>query len=299
MCSDRSAPHSGHRHPHDDAPDTQAAFARLAGLAPGPERDALREELVVAWLPMAHRIAGRFRDRGETLEDLRQVAALGLLKAIQRYEPERGAFEAYAVPTITGELRRHFRDRTWDVHVPRRIQELRSRVRVAHRELSQRPGAPEPSVPELARHTGLAVEDVQAGLSALSSYSALSLDAEPARDDGCALVETLGAPDTSFDTVVDRLAARASIQSLPRRERTILYLRFFEDMTQSRIAEKVGVSQMQVSRLISQTCDRVRDEAIGECLDRQRQTVRSLRKVPPGAAGAGSAVRGRRRRRTV
>ncbi|CAM5688588.1 SigB/SigF/SigG family RNA polymerase sigma factor [Streptomyces violaceorubidus] len=101
------------RRRHDDAPDTMALFGRLAGLPDGPERDAVRDELVTAWLPMAHRIAGRFRDRGESIEDLRQVAALGLVKAIDRFDPERGAFESYAVPTITGEVKRHFRDRMW------------------------------------------------------------------------------------------------------------------------------------------------------------------------------------------
>lgn len=120
-------------------------FARLAGLADGPERDALRDELVAAWLPMAHRIAGRFRDRGESVEDLRQVAALGLVKAVDRYDPSRGAFESYAVPTITGEVKRHFRDRMWALRVPRRVQELRNRVRVARRELTEHPGSPEPT----------------------------------------------------------------------------------------------------------------------------------------------------------
>lgn len=106
------------RRRHDDAPDTMVLFGRLAGLADGPERDAVRDELVTAWLPMAHRIAGRFRDRGESIEDLRQVAALGLVKAIDRFDPERGAFESYAVPTITGEVKRHFRDRMWALRVP-------------------------------------------------------------------------------------------------------------------------------------------------------------------------------------
>ncbi|MDI3419149.1 SigB/SigF/SigG family RNA polymerase sigma factor [Streptomyces luteolus] len=252
------------RRVHDDAPDTCQAFTRLHGLAPGPEQDALCEELFEAWLPMAHRIAGRYHGKGEALEDLQQIAALGLLKAVKGYDPRRGPFEPYAVPTISGEIRRHFRDHTWDVHVPRRIQDLRNTVRVAYRELSQRPGSPEPTIQQLARHTGLSEQDVQEGQQALSSYSALSLDAEPEREDGVSLADTLGTPDPSYDLVVDRLAAGSSIRHLPLRERTILYLRFFEGQTQSRIAEEIGVSQMQVCRILAQTCSRVREEVAGD-----------------------------------
>ncbi|MEV6054525.1 SigB/SigF/SigG family RNA polymerase sigma factor [Streptomyces sp. NPDC052107] len=252
------------RRPHDDAPDTAALFTRLAELDDGPERDAARDELVAAWLPMAHRIAGRFRDRGESVEDLRQVAALGLVKAIDRFDPSRGAFESYAVPTITGEVKRHFRDRMWALRVPRRVQELRNRVRVARRELAQHPGSPEPTLAALAAHTGLTEEEVGAGLEALESFSTLSLDAELSTgDDGYSLADTLGATDTSYDVVVDREAAKEGLRRLPERERAILYMRFFEDMTQSRIADRLGISQMHVSRLISRSCARVRDEAMG------------------------------------
>ncbi|MFC9926289.1 RNA polymerase sigma factor SigF [Streptomyces sp. NPDC127190] len=252
------------RRPHDDAPDTAALFARLAELDDGPERDAVRDELTTAWLPMAHRIASRFRDRGESVEDLRQVAALGLVKAIDRFDPSRGAFESYAVPTITGEVKRHFRDRMWALRVPRRVQELRNRVRVARRELTQHPGSPEPTVAALAEHTGLTEDEVTAGLEALESFSTLSLDAElNTGDDGYSLADTLGSPDTSYDVVVDREAAKEGLRRLPERERAILYMRFFEDMTQSRIADQLGISQMHVSRLISRSCARVRDEALG------------------------------------
>ncbi|MCE3029512.1 SigB/SigF/SigG family RNA polymerase sigma factor [Streptomyces sp. CMSTAAHL-2] len=252
------------RRSHDDAPETAEMFTRLAELDEGPERDAVRDELVAAWLPMAHRIAGRFRDRGESVEDLRQVAALGLVKAVDRYDPSRGAFESYAVPTITGEVKRHFRDRMWALRVPRRVQELRNRVRVARRELTQNPGSAEPTNAALAAHTGLTEEEVAAGLEALESFSTLSLDAELAGgDDGYSLADTLGAADTSYDVVVDREAAKEGLRRLPERERAILYMRFFEDMTQSRIADQLGISQMHVSRLISRSCARVRDEAVG------------------------------------
>ncbi|GAA0662940.1 SigB/SigF/SigG family RNA polymerase sigma factor [Streptomyces thermocarboxydovorans] len=253
------------RRRHDDAPDTAVLFTRLASLEDGPERDAVRDELVTAWLPMAHRIAGRFRDRGESVEDLRQVAALGLVKAIDRFDPERGAFESYAVPTITGEVKRHFRDRMWALRVPRRVQELRNKVRVARRELTQHPGSPEPSVADIAAHTGLTDEEVSAGMEALESFSTLSLDAElNSDDDGYSLADTLGAPDSSYDVVVDRESAKAGLRRLPERERAILYMRFFEDMTQSRIADRLGISQMHVSRLISRSCARIRAEAMEE-----------------------------------
>ena len=250
---------------HDDAPDTADLFARLVTLEDGPEREAVRDELVTAWLPMAHRIAGRFRDRGESIEDLRQVAALGLVKAIDRFAPERGAFESYAVPTITGEVKRHFRDRMWALRVPRRIQELRNKVRVARRELTQTPGSPEPSAADIAAHTGLTEDEVNSGLEALESFSTLSLDAELSGDeDGYSLADTLGAADSAYDVVIDREAAKEGLRRLPERDRAILYLRYFEDMTQSRIADRFGISQMHVSRLISRSCARVRAEALGQ-----------------------------------
>ncbi|GAA2295155.1 SigB/SigF/SigG family RNA polymerase sigma factor [Streptomyces kunmingensis] len=250
-------------HPHDDAPDTEQTFLRMAESPAGREHDLLFEELVEAWLPMANRLARRFRNKGENIQDLEQVAAMGLVKAVERYDLGRGAFEPYAVPTITGELRRHFRDHTWDVRVPRRVQDLRNKVRVARRDLMNRSGHEgEPSAEELAERTGLTCDEVRDGLEALESYSALSLDAEAgASDDGYSLADTLGESENGYDLVADREAAKAGLRHLPERERTILYLRFFEDMTQARIAEVVGISQMHVSRLITRSCASVRDHA--------------------------------------
>ncbi|MEU6096356.1 RNA polymerase sigma factor SigF [Streptomyces sp. NPDC047079] len=251
-------------HPHDDAPDTTEAFRRLATLSPGPERDALRDEIVEAWLPMAERLAGRFRSRGESLDDLRQVAALGLVKAVDRYDPERGhAFESFAVPTVTGEIKRHFRDHMWTLHVPRRVQDLRNRVRFACQDLSGTISGRRPTIAEIAEHAGMSEEDVREGLEALESFTALSLDAElPGSEDGYSLGDSLGAPDTALDTVVDREAVKPQLQALPERERAILYMRFFDDMTQSSIAERLGISQMHVSRLISRCCNRLRDQVM-------------------------------------
>ncbi|MFJ8142742.1 SigB/SigF/SigG family RNA polymerase sigma factor [Streptomyces sp. NPDC096013] len=255
-------------HPHDDAPRTAAAFECLSRLPDGPERDALRDELVRVWLPMADRIAGRYRGKGEPYEDLRQVAALGLVKAVDGYDPSRGhAFESYAVPTVTGEIKRHFRDHMWALHVPRRVQELRNRVREALRELSASDAGRRPSVAEIAACAQLSEDDVRAGLEALDSFAALSLDAETQSEDtGLTLAGLLGERDAGFDLVVDREAVKPALQSLPERERVILYLRFFRGMTQSRIAEQLGVSQMHVSRLISTTCATVRERVLADAV---------------------------------
>ncbi|MGV9349707.1 SigB/SigF/SigG family RNA polymerase sigma factor [Streptomyces spiralis] len=251
-------------HPHDDAPETSEAFRRLAELPPGRRRDAVRDEIVEAWLPMAERIAGRFRSRGESLDDLRQVAALGLVKAVDRYDPGRGnAFESYAVPTITGEIKRHFRDHMWTLHVPRRVQDLRKRVRFAQQELSRTVSGRGPTVAEIAEKAHLSEEDARIGLEALESSATLSLDAElPGSEEAHRLVDALGSPDPALDTVVDREAVRPRLAALPERERAILYMRFFGDMTQSRIAEQLGISQMHVSRLITRSCDRLRDQVM-------------------------------------
>ncbi|MFC9645198.1 RNA polymerase sigma factor SigF [Streptomyces mirabilis] len=255
---------SAKRHPHDDAPDTTEAFRRLASLPPGRQHETLREQIVEAWLPMANRLAGRFRNRGESLEDLRQVAALGLVKAVDRYDPELGnAFESYAVPTVTGEIKRHFRDHMWTLHVPRRVQDLRNRVRFAVQELSGTISGRRPTVAEIAEHAGMSEEDVRAGLEALESFTALSLDAQVSgSDDGYSLSDALGSADPALDIVIDREAVKPRLQALPERERTILYMRFFGDMTQSRIADELGISQMHVSRLISRCCHRLRDQVM-------------------------------------
>ncbi|MFE7931598.1 RNA polymerase sigma factor SigF [Streptomyces sp. NPDC057456] len=254
------------RHPHDDAPDTADAFRRLATLPPGPLRDTLRSQIVEAWLPMADRLAGRFRSRGEAFDDLRQVAALGLVKAVDRYDPELGnAFESYAVPTVTGEIKRHFRDHMWTLHVPRRVQELRNRVRFAGQELAQTVSGRRPTVAEIAERAQLSEEDVRTGMEALESFTALSLDAElPGSQDGYSLSDVLGAADPALGTVVDREAVRDRLAALPERERAILYMRFFEDVTQSRIAERLGISQMHVSRLINRCCNRLREQVLND-----------------------------------
>jgi RNA polymerase sigma-B factor len=257
--------------PYDDAPDTDVAFRCIAALPDGPERSALRQEVVCAWMPMAVRLAGRFRHRGETFEDLKQVAQLGLVKAVARFDPSRGtAFPSFAIPTILGEVKRHFRDELWVVHVPRRVQELRGRVRSVGNECASRNGH-EPSVHEIAAHTGLTEAEVRLGQGALGSFAALSLDAVPGRSaDGPPLTDTLGGMEPGFDRVVNCEALRPLLQALPERERQILYMRFFCEMTQHRIALQLGISQMHVSRLITRTCARLHDQVMADTQDLRR-----------------------------
>ncbi|MGI5352475.1 SigB/SigF/SigG family RNA polymerase sigma factor [Streptomyces sp. CA-250714] len=272
------------RHSHDDAPDTAEDFARLAALPEGPEREELSSRLVEAWLPMARRLAAKYRNRGESLEDLEQVAALGLVKAVDRYDPALGTpFVPFAVPTITGEIRRHFRDRTWDVHVPRRVQELRNRVRAAVRELNTGMEDGLPSVERIAEHTGMSQEDVVAGLEAIGSFRSLSLDASVAAgaDDGFSLADTFGQEEAEYDTVVAREAVKPCLRELPERQRRVLYLRFFRDMSQSRIGQELGISQMHVSRLLSRSCERVRRQ-----VEHDRQADRGRRRPARGPSGA-------------
>ncbi|WP_093840407.1 SigB/SigF/SigG family RNA polymerase sigma factor [Streptomyces aidingensis] len=249
-------------HPHDDAPDTSWELRRMAALPDCPERRELCDKVICAWMPMAGRIARNFRDRGEALEDLEQVAALGLVKAVTRFEPGRGcAFESYAVPTIVGEVKRHFRDHMWGVHVPRRTQELRNRVRSAIQQLDHRVDDRTPSVQEIADFSGLTCEEVRTGMEALESYRPLSLNAElGSGEDGYSLMDTFGVSEPGYDRVLFREAVKPRLRELPERERRILYLRFFKGMTQSRIARQMGISQMHVSRLLARTCERIREQ---------------------------------------
>lgn len=232
---------------------------QLARLPQGPEHERLREQVISSLMPMARRLARRFRNRGESDEDLLQVASVGLVKAVDRYDPAQGhAFESFAVPTIVGELKRHFRDHAWDLHVPRRVQEARNQVRRAQQELLQPLGGRSPTVAEVARHTGLPEEDVILGLEAYQAYAAVSLDAPVPGLEVGSLADTMGAEDRFLDLVVDRISLRPLLEELPERERRILFLRFFRSMTQHQIADAVGVSQMHVSRLIARSCATLR-----------------------------------------
>nr|WP_211177523.1 SigB/SigF/SigG family RNA polymerase sigma factor [Pseudonocardia acidicola] len=228
--------------------------------ADDPRREALRDQLVTGYLPIAQHIARRFAHRGEPLDDLVQVATVGLINAVDRFSPEKGSdFFSFAVPTISGEVRRHFRDQGWSMRVPRRLKDLHVSINGVVSELSQRLGrAPRPS--EIAEQLGVPVADVLEGLEAAEAYRSSSLDEMLSSEEGSATVgELVGAADAELDRVDYRQALRPVLAELAERERTIVMLRFFGNMTQTQIAEKVGISQMHVSRLLAQTLDRLRN----------------------------------------
>ena len=219
-----------------------------------------RDRIVERCLPLADHIARRFDGRGEARDDLVQVARVGLVNAVIRFDVNAGSdFVSFAVPTIMGEVRRHFRDNSWSVKVPRRLKELHLRLGAATAELSQRLGrAPTPS--ELATELEMDRDEVVEGLIAGSSYNTMSIDGGSGTEDAPAIADTLGDVDTNLDRIENREALRPLLEALPERERTVLVLRFFESMTQTQIAERVGISQMHVSRLLAKSLARLRDQ---------------------------------------
>jgi RNA polymerase sigma-B factor len=241
-------------------------FVELASLDENdPRRAELRDKLVTGHLPLAEHIAARFSHRGVPREDLVQVATVGLINAVDRFQPNRGSdFLSFAVPTVMGEVRRHFRDASWAMRVPRRLKELNLAISAASAELAQRIGrAPTPS--EIAKHLGLSLEDVFEGLEAGNAYHSVSLDEALSSDsDSDALADTLGEEDTALEGVEFSESLRPLIEQLPERERRILTLRFFRNMTQTQIAERVGISQMHVSRLLARTLDQLRRGLVDE-----------------------------------
>ena len=237
-------------------------FRSLATLAEGTARfQRQRDRIVERCLPLADHIARRFHGRGEPRDDLVQVARVGLVNAVIRFDVDAGSdFVSFAVPTIMGEVRRHFRDNSWSVKVPRRLKELHLRLGGATSELAQRLGRA-PTASELAEELGLDRDEVIEGLVAGSSYNTLSIDGGGGGDDDApAIADTLGDVDTGLDQIENREALRPLLESLPERERTVVVLRFFESMTQTQIAERIGVSQMHVSRLLARALSRLRDQ---------------------------------------
>ena len=222
------------------------------------------EELVVEHLDLARGLASRYRNRGESWDDLVQVAFLGLVKAARGYHPGAGAsFAAYATPTITGEIRRHFRDHGWDVRPPRRLQELRSRLRSAERDMEQENAACADEE-ALARRLGTTVAEVREARCAAAAYSSVSLDARLGADDDTTVGDTLVAAGDAVSVVDDLASLAPALAGLPDRDRRILALRFFGDATQSQIAAELGISQMQVSRLLTAVLHRLREALTGE-----------------------------------
>jgi RNA polymerase sigma-B factor len=223
---------------------------------------ALLDALVRRWMPLARQLAGRYRRSSEPLDDLEQVAAMGLVKALQRYDPDRGgAFSSYAVPTITGELKRHFRDRTWSVRVPRSTKELVLKIDDARDQLFRTFGR-SPSVAELAQACDATDEEILEALQAGASYRATSLDAQVDDDaDSADRGSLLGTYDDGFRQAEHRTLIDDVSSVLDDRDREIIRLRFEEDLTQQEIAERIGVSQMQISRLLRRALDQLRLQA--------------------------------------
>lgn len=223
------------------------------------DRATARDRLVHLHLPLVEHCARRFRNRGEPHEDLVQVGTIGLIKAVDRFETDRGVeFSTYATPTIIGEIKRYFRDKGWAIRVPRRLQELRMQIGTATAELTQKLGR-SPTPRELAATIGCTVEEIIEGMESSNAYSTLSLDASDSSDDGPpSMLETLGVDDEGLEHVEIRESIKPLLEGLGAREKRILLLRFFKNMTQSQIAEEIGVSQMHVSRLLTRTLAQLR-----------------------------------------
>ncbi len=226
-------------------------------LTPAARKD-IRDELVAAHLPLVRYLAHRFAGRGEPSDDLVQTGTIGLLQAIDRFEPERGLeFSTFATPNIVGEIKRHFRDRGWLVRVPRRLQELQAELSAAIAELSQRLGR-SPTVDELAAHLRITADEVIAATESARAYSAVPIDV-PSASTGMTVAESLVEPDNALDNVELRHALRPVLADLAERERQALVLRFVDNRTQSEIAEVLGISQVHVSRLLAKTLAQLRD----------------------------------------
>jgi RNA polymerase sigma-B factor len=236
------------------------------------EREQLRQELLTGHLPLAEHIAMRYRDRGQPIDDLRQVARLGLIYAIDRFDPDRGDFVVFAVPTIMGEVRRYFRDYAWGLAVPRRLKELNRKIATAVNELVAQHGvSPRPA--QIAAHLGLPIEDVYQGLQVGMAYQPDSLDLPTPRDERSGQNEPVDEAEGDFDRVDNRETLRDALARLPEREAQIVRMRFFDELTQSQIAKQMGISQVHVSRLLARSLAALRSSFVDD------------REIPVTAAG--------------
>ncbi|MGC4961275.1 RNA polymerase sigma factor SigF [Gordonia sp. DT101] len=270
----------------DDYADVAPAIQALREAADDQVRARMRSDIVERCLPLADHVARRFSGRGESVDDLVQVARIGVVNSVDRFDPRRGgSFLSFAVPTVMGEVKRHFRDSMWAIRVPRRAKETSLSINRASDELVQRLGrSPRPS--ELAEYLGIPVADVIDGLMARSAYNATSIDSEPDDDDGRSIIDTLGADDERIAQIDEIVALRPALETLPERERQIVSLRFFHSMSQSEIAAEVGISQMHVSRLLNRTLARLRDE-LNHCpRSGARTTDPDRRAQPPTVSGS-------------
>ncbi|MEV4507374.1 RNA polymerase sigma factor SigF [Dactylosporangium sp. NPDC049525] len=243
----------------------KALLSLLGDLPAGADRDRVRGRLIELYIPLAEYLARRFRNRGEQFDDLVQVANLGLIKSVDGYDPTRGAaFTSYAIPMIVGELKRHFRDKGWDVRVPRRLQELRLEISKVSGDLAQDLGR-SPTVADLATRLGVSEEEIIEGLDCGQAYRALSLDApagDSAEPGATGLGDLLGGEDPDMANVENRESLRPILAKLPEREQKIIAMRFHGNLTQSQIAAQLGISQMHVSRLLAGALRTLREELI-------------------------------------
>lgn len=236
----------------------------LAGLRTEDARwEQIRSELVRMHIPLVRHIVRRYTGHGESREDVEQAAMLGLVKSINRYDPAYGGrFLSFAMPTMTGEVKRHFRDHTWAMRMPRRLQELRLALRTARQDFVQEHGRP-PTVPEISALLGISEEETIETLGATDAYQPMSLDVPVNEDqDTSSLGDLIGDDDPELESVLDRNALRPLLEGLPPRERTILLYRFYGNKTQTEIADLLGMSQMHVSRLITRTLARLRAQLL-------------------------------------
>ncbi|WP_079062815.1 RNA polymerase sigma factor SigF [Peterkaempfera griseoplana] len=254
------APVPGGRAPLDVRALTRVLFERMAELEPGtPEHDRVRAALIEVNVPLVRYAAARFRGRSEPMEDVIQVGTIGLINAIDRFDPTRGVqFPTYALPTILGEIKRYFRDNVRTMHVPRRLQELWVQVSGAMEELTVAHGRT-PRIPEIAALLRIPEEDVRDCLDAGRAYNAASLEAAQESEGGLALLDRLGYEDAALTDVEHRDMVRHLLVQLPERERRIIMLRFFGNLTQSQISSELGMSQMHVSRLLARIFARLRN----------------------------------------
>ena len=242
----------------DQAAELIAAMAAFPAGHPG--RKALRDRAIEAWLPLARHLANRYTGRGEPADDLYQVAVMGLIKAVDRYEADRGVeFAGFAIPTIAGELKRHFRDRTWSIRVPRRLQELRLAITSANSALTTSLNR-SPTVADIAAHLGISEDEVIEGLEGARAYTSTSLSTPVTADGGTELGETLGGEDDGYALAEMRIALGPALASLDEREQRIIGLRFYGNLTQSQIADQIGISQMHVSRLLTKALTKLRGQ---------------------------------------
>ncbi|WP_239162990.1 SigB/SigF/SigG family RNA polymerase sigma factor [Paractinoplanes rishiriensis] len=250
--------------PLEDLDAVAAVYADRYFSAPDGDRAALRDAFVGACLPMAGRLARRFRGRGEPLDDLEQVARLGLIKAIVRFEPDRGSFTAYAVVTIRGEIKRHFRDRAWAMHVPRHVKDLHLAVRRTTEELTaERPHTP--TITEIAERLGVNEDEVADAMVSGGGYSPMSLNSPVnGSEQTIELGDLLGGTDPALELVDDRVTVAGLLQRLPARERQMLAMRFQGNQSQSEIAATFGISQMQVSRLLARALAWLREAMLSD-----------------------------------